>query len=200
MSLDGQTPRAIAYTPREGIKHPEDGRCYNQLYYVSLYDSTDKLVLAQTEAQDKENENKACLQLIDLIDCSDCIFTTDALKSQRALAAKIIEQGGDYCFAVKDNHNTLRQVISTVFENAQLLDDQAVYYNSDTEIGHGRIESRTVMALPITVLPKRALGAWLKMHKPYFLLAHALTIKSTEFTVSRKSVITFHHYLLTIRI
>ena len=39
MSLDGQTPRAIEYTPKEGMKHPEDGRCYNRLYYVSLYDS-----------------------------------------------------------------------------------------------------------------------------------------------------------------
>lgn len=160
MSLDGQTPRAIEYTPKDGMKHPEDGRCYNRLYYVSLYDSTDKLVLAQTEVQDKENENKACLRLIDLIDCSDCIFTSDALNSQRALAAKIIEKGGDYCLAIKDNHKTLRQAISTAFDNAQMLDEQAVYYNSDTEIGHGRIESRTVIALPLTALPKRSLGAW----------------------------------------
>ena len=88
MSLDGQTPRAIEYTPKEGMQHPEDGRCYNRLYYVSLYDSTDKSVLAQTEVQDKENENKACLRLIDLIDCRDCIFTSDALNSQRAPAEK----------------------------------------------------------------------------------------------------------------
>ena len=58
---------------------------------------------------------------------ADCLFTSDALNSQRIVAAKIIEKGGDYCLAIKDNHKSLRKAISEAFNNAQLLDENSDY-------------------------------------------------------------------------
>ena len=44
-------------------------------------------------------------------------------------------------FRSKRQSQDFASAISTSFDNVPLLDEQAVYYNSDTEIGHGRIES-----------------------------------------------------------
>ena len=59
LSLDGQTPCAMVYDPVEGAKSPDDRRQYNKLYYVTLYDSTNKMAIAQDEVAVKENENKS---------------------------------------------------------------------------------------------------------------------------------------------
>ena len=112
LALDGQTPRAIEYEPKvapQGNLYM-DQRVYNKLQYVTLQNTTNRLSLAQTEVQDKENENKTCERLVKLFFLENCIVTTDALNTQVSLAELIIKQEGDYCMAVKDNHKTLSQV------------------------------------------------------------------------------------------
>jgi len=107
LSMDGQTPRAMVYAPVEGAKCPDDRRQYNRLYYVTLYDSTNKMAIAQDEVAVKENENKSCVRLLKMFSLSGSIVTADALNTQRSVAKAIIEQDGEYCLAVKDNHKKL---------------------------------------------------------------------------------------------
>lgn len=66
LNLDGQTNRALEYEPKLDVNGNTvmDSRTYDRLYYVTLYDSTNGLALAQDEVQDKENENKCCIRLI----------------------------------------------------------------------------------------------------------------------------------------
>ncbi len=45
--------------------------------------------------------------LLEMLDLSGCVVTTDALNSQKNIAAKIREQGGDYVLALKENHRHL---------------------------------------------------------------------------------------------
>ena len=98
LSLDGQTPKAIEYTKREPSlgKSPDDRRLYDRLYFVTLQDTTNGISLGLDTVLDKQNENKACLRLLDLFDLSNSIVTCDALNTQRTVAEKIIE---DYCLA-----------------------------------------------------------------------------------------------------
>ena len=65
----------------------DDKRLHNKLYYVTLYDSTGGLALSQEEVWDKENENKACVRLINLFDLNGCMVTADALNIQRSPAS-----------------------------------------------------------------------------------------------------------------
>ena len=107
-----------------------DYRAYNKLYYVTLQDTTSRLSPAQTEVQDKENENKACERLVKMFFLENCIVTTDALNTKRPLAELIIKQEGDYCMAVKDNHKTLCQGIKKAFDEHL---DEAECYKSEAE-------------------------------------------------------------------
>ena len=77
LSLDGQTPRAMIYEAEKGEKSPKDRRQYNKLYYVTLYDSTNKISLAQDEVQDKEIENKTANFGIVVFDLNQLKQTND---------------------------------------------------------------------------------------------------------------------------
>ena len=68
------------------------------------------------------------------------IVTTDTLNCQRAIAAQIVEQQGDYALALKANQETLHDDV------ALLLNDPEAPQTTmapEVEAGHGRIETRT---------------------------------------------------------
>jgi len=60
-------------------------------------------VLAQIATDAKSNEITAVPQLLKLLSLEGTIVTVDALNCQRAIAQQIIDQGGDYAFALKGN-------------------------------------------------------------------------------------------------
>ena len=159
LSLDGQTPRAIEYEPKKGALGvpSNDRRLYDKLYYITLQDTTNNLSFGVEEVQDKENENKACVRLIELFNLQGIVVTADALNTQRSVAQAILNQDGDYCLALKNNHKklamTVRDAFATKIEEAQT-------YITDYEKEHGRIEQRTVVALPASLIPKSVLGEW----------------------------------------
>lgn len=113
LSLDGQTPRAAEYEPKEGSLSlsNDDRRLLNRIYYVSFYDSTTGLTLAMEEVENKENENRACVRAIEMFDLAGTVVTADALNTQRSVAEAIIGRGGDYVLALKDNHKTLKKAV-----------------------------------------------------------------------------------------
>ncbi len=168
LSMDGQTPRSIVYEPEEGRKSPQDRRTCNHQYCVTLYDSSNKMTLAQEDVLDKENENKACVRLMKLFSLEGCVVTSDALNCQRTVAEAAIEQNGDYCLALKDNHKNPAKEIKALFTNPELLDNTAVYAQSETELTHGRMQSRTVTALPASAVKPRLLGEWKKDARTIF--------------------------------
>jgi predicted transposase YbfD/YdcC len=165
LSLDGQTPKAAEYEPKEGSLglSNDDRRLLNRLYYVSIYDSTAGLTLAMEEVESKENENKACVRAIEMFDLEGTIVTADALNTQRSVAEAIIRKGGDYVLALKDNHKTLKKGVQEAISNPLLVEMHGESYSTDVELGHGRIETRTVIALPASVIPNRqAIRDWKK--------------------------------------
>lgn len=142
LSLDGQTPKAIEYAKREPSlgKSPDDRRLYDRLYFVTLQDTTNGISLGFDTVQDKENENKACLRLLDLFDLSNSIVTCDALNTQRTVAEKIIEKNGDYCLDLKNNHKSIAKAVKTAFgktEHEELLKT----FKTEKEKAHGRKET-----------------------------------------------------------
>jgi len=112
-------------------------------YMVSGWAAESRLVIGQTKVDDKSNEITAIPKLLELLDISGCIVTIDAMGCQRKIAEQIIEQEGDYVFAVKENQPNLRTGMEHVLGAAdQDRKPPEAEYAAKSDDGHGRQETR----------------------------------------------------------
>ncbi len=100
------------------------------------------LTLGQQAVADQTNEISAVATLLEYLVLRGRVVTMDALLTQHAIAKTIVEGGGDYVMIVKENQPTLRADIALVFAQPPWGDVQPTATTWD--IGHGRIETRTV--------------------------------------------------------
>jgi len=116
---------------------------------LSLYAVDDQLVLAQAAVDTKENEIVAAPRVLEQVDVAGKIITGDALHTQRAISAMIVECGGHYIWPVKTNQPRLYEDIERLFapDNpkpgfGKITTDfrTAIKIN----YGHGRLEKRTI--------------------------------------------------------
>ncbi len=114
------------------------------LHLVSAWASENRLVLGQIKVADKSNEIPAFPALLSLLDIKDCVVTIDAMGCQREIARQIIDQGGDYLLALKENQGTLHEGVRLFFEDAREHGFGAypARYCRTVEKDHGRIETR----------------------------------------------------------
>lgn len=111
------------------------------LHMVSAWGCEQRLVLAQIATDAKSNEITAVPKLLKMLTLKGSIVTVDALNCQRAIAQQIIDQGGDYAFALKGNQGTLYEDVHV------FLDDpltEAATNTPTVDADHGRIETRAV--------------------------------------------------------
>lgn len=106
IAIDGKTSRG-SYTNAEKS---------NAIHFVSAWASKHGVTLGQTEVDSKTNEITAIDELLDFIDVRETIITLDAIGAQKSIAKKIHDEGGDYIFAIKDNHPKLAVAIREHFE------------------------------------------------------------------------------------
>lgn len=146
VSVDGQMVKAT-----KKIATGADGR-----YLLSFYDDTNEVSLCQLLIDEKTNEIPTAQKLLPTLDLADCIVTADAMHTQTKTARMILEQGGNYCLALKKNQNELRLYVETYFDRPG--DKELVEKFEDR--AHGREESRTVHVLPGRYLPKSLTKVW----------------------------------------
>ena len=75
--------------------------------------------------------------MLDLISLHGAVVTIDAMGCQRDIAKKIVEQGGDYILAVKDNHKTLHEDLKLLFDEAIPRNFDAMGYDFFKEVDKG---------------------------------------------------------------
>lgn len=134
-------------TLRRSFEHAWDKQA---IHLVSAWSAHNEIVLGQLVTDSKSNEITAIPKLLDLLNVKDAIVTIDAMGCQKEIAQKIIEGGGDYVLAVKDNQPTLHQQVHSLMEEAKLEYAQSkgkvhsdwFDYFEQTNGGHGRIEIR----------------------------------------------------------
>jgi predicted transposase YbfD/YdcC len=114
------------------------------IYMVSAWATENQLVLGQRKVDDKSNEITAVPQLLKMLDIDGCIVTLDAISTQTKIAKTIIDQGGDYILAVKENQGNLYEDIHDLFEEDRQYDfkDAPYSYAKTVNKDHGRIEIR----------------------------------------------------------
>lgn len=117
-----------------------------QLILVSAWATDKGLLLGQVRTDIKSNEITAIPKLLEIICIKDCLISIDAAGCQTKIAKQIVDQGGDYLFALKGNQGTLRKDIELFFEDA--IANNWEYFDFEScesiEKGHGRIDKRTV--------------------------------------------------------
>jgi predicted transposase YbfD/YdcC len=70
--------------------------------------------------EDKSNEITAIPKLLDLMDLKGAVVTIDAIGTQRDIAKKIVDGGGDYVLPVKENQPALHEKVKALLEDAAL--------------------------------------------------------------------------------
>lgn len=115
------------------------------LHLVSAWAADQGVSLGQVATEQKSNEITAIPELLDQINLQDAIATIDAIGCQKKIAQKILDGGGDYVLAVKQNQPKLNEAVGSFFESHWKDNDWAggsCRRHETHEKGHGRIEDR----------------------------------------------------------
>lgn len=116
----------------------------NAIYMVSAWATENQLVLGQRKVDDKSNEITAIPKLLKLLEVKGCIVMVDAIGTQTKIAKTIIDQGGEYILAVKENQGHLYEDIHDLFADNQQFGYAEIphSYAKVANKNHGRIEIR----------------------------------------------------------
>jgi predicted transposase YbfD/YdcC len=129
------------------------------LHAVTVWASEFGLALGQVACAEKSNEITAIPEVLRLVDLEGAILTIDAMGTQKAIAAQIIDGGADYVLALKGNQGTIHEAVVNYLEEHGGNDFANVTVRRWTtqEKGHGREEVRGYFHLPVPAeLPGRA--------------------------------------------
>jgi predicted transposase YbfD/YdcC len=122
------------------------------LHLVSAWATAQHLSLGQVPVDDKSNEITAIPALLEMLDLQGALVTIDAMGCQKAIAQKVVDQGGHYALTVKGNQEHLLEDIQQAFLKA--LDNDCADVDHDVyqtrERGHGREEYRCYTVLYTT--------------------------------------------------
>jgi predicted transposase YbfD/YdcC len=108
------------------------------------------LTLWQQAVADKTNEIPVLEEVLRGLVVAGRVITVDALLTQRAIAQRIVEDGGDYVMIVKGNQPQLQHDIQLLFQEPTALVG-TMTASETVDSGHGRIEQRRLTASPALV-------------------------------------------------
>jgi predicted transposase YbfD/YdcC len=129
IAVDGKTVR--------GAKGP-DGR---QVHLLAAVDHEHGLLLGQRAVGEKTNEITGFQPLLASMDLTGAVITADAMQTQTSHARWLLACGAHYIFYTKGNQPTLHdQVRDYPWQRAPVR-------HTETDIGHGRTETRTIKIL-----------------------------------------------------
>jgi len=127
IAVDGKSNRGSG----KGSKSP--------IQLVNAWASENRLILGQLAVSKKSNEITAVPELLKSLVLKKAVVTVDAMHCQKETAAVIVEQGGDYVFALKGNQGCMRD------EAKEFLEELSQTVPPEVEViekGHGRLEHR----------------------------------------------------------
>ncbi|HCR5091023.1 TPA: ISAs1 family transposase, partial [Legionella pneumophila] len=141
IAIDGKTLRR-SYT----------GDRTTALHSITAWSKRNGLILAQMRSNGKANEKASVLEMLDLLELKGAIVTADAMNTEKKIAKKIHDKGGDYVLCVKNNHKKLLNEIKDYFHIME-RDHREIWsqnYFEEVDAGHGRIETRTCRQIAIS--------------------------------------------------
>ena len=143
--LESHPDRLIAIDGKTNRGSHDAAHDLRPLHIVSAWASEEGIALGQVATEEKSNEITAIPLLLEQIDLTGALVTTDAMGCQKAIAHDVVEGGGDFVIAVKDNQPKLRGAIEAYFEKHLERDLEDLRYRSHetSEASHGRVDERS---------------------------------------------------------
>ena len=132
-------PEVVAIDGKTSRRTHDRSKDRGPLHMVSAWASSQRLVLGQQACEAKSNEITAIPLLLERLALTGALVTIDAMGCQTKIAQVILDRGGQYLLAVKDNQSSLHDEIR------RYLDDPAAVLHSrfeTTDGDHGRVELR----------------------------------------------------------
>jgi len=143
------------------------------IHMVSAWAEANHLVLGQRKIDAKTNEIGAIPELLKLLDIHGCIVAIDAMGCQHEIATTIVEGGGEYVLALKENQRQLYNDVVELFAGLAQPDPLPSSTFQTTAKQHGRMETRTC-----TVISDPAAIAFLQSGKVWTGLSAVVCIHS----------------------
>lgn len=123
----------------------QSGRSHMPPVMVTAWSAKTRMALANVLAPGN-NEAAGALLLIEILQLKGCVVTADALHCHREMAKAIVERGGDYVLAVKNNQpGLLRDAKAAISAAERKKAKQVLTEDAD----HGRKETRTAVVAPV---------------------------------------------------
>lgn len=115
-------------------------------HLVSAFAHENATVLGQLSVDRRENEIVAIPRLLELLDLAGATVTIDAMGCRCEIAGKIVENGGDYVLAVKENQPRLHDALRRNLDEMILENFAGVRHGfvETVDGDHGRVETRRV--------------------------------------------------------
>lgn len=85
------------------------------IHLLSAVDHQTNYVLSQGRVDDKTNEHKAALEFLKQLVVNGKVIVGDAMFCQRDLCQQVLDDGGDYLVAVKENQPGIHREIQLEF-------------------------------------------------------------------------------------
>jgi predicted transposase YbfD/YdcC len=150
----------------------------NALHLVSAWSVENHLSLGQVAVDQKSNEISAIPELLELLELHGAIVTIDAMGCQKQIAQQIVESGGDYVLAVKDNHPKLHAALADHFLNLHETDfaDGSCRHHKTHSKDHGRVETRDYYITPVPESLKAFQDDWVGIQS----VGQAITISQRD--------------------
>lgn len=163
-------------------RHKREG-----IWMVSAWVSDNRLVLGQRQVEAKSNEITAIPQLLTMLDLTGCVVTLDAMGTQTAIAAQIVNANADYILPVKENQGTLYEDMQLLFEGFEDENYRDVPYDTYKQVteGHDRREIRqcwVVSDAEYRAYLRRG-TEWVNLNSLVKLLTVRITPQKTEITI-----------------
>ena len=132
-------PEIVAIDGKSSRRTHDRSRDRGPLHMVSAWASRQRLVLGQQACAAKSNEITAIPLLLERLALAGALVTIDAMGTQTRIAQAILDRGGDYLLAVKDNQPSLHDEIRRYLDDPEA----AIHSRCETTDGdHGRVELR----------------------------------------------------------
>ena len=138
-ALRPDAPDLIAIDGKTSRRSHDRRRGRPALHLVSAWASGERLVLGQEAVADKSSETDAIPALLERLALKGALITIDAIACNPTIAAAIVDAGGNYLLAVKDNQPSLKAEIESYFATAPAAEVETLTL---TNKDHGRIETR----------------------------------------------------------
>ena len=161
----------------------QSGKSHMPPVMVTAWSAMTRMALANVLAPGN-NEAAGALQLIQLLQLKGCVVTADALHCHREMAKAIVERGGDYVLAVKNNRPGLMRDAKAAICAAERKKAKRA---TTKQVSHGRKEARTAIVAAVSDMAKKHDFPGLKA------VARITSKRGSDKTVQRYFLLTKHY-------